>query len=61
MKKKRAKYLAFADYFYYQFYIKDDDLASLKNEVDDFRLHNIVVRNYYDLDIEIHEFINLMY
>jgi hypothetical protein len=62
MKKKRARYLAFLDYFYYQMYIiKDDDLAFLKNEVEEFRLHNIIVQNYYDLNIEVCEFINEMY
>jgi hypothetical protein len=61
MKKKRTKYLAFLDYFYTQSIIKDDDLASLKNEVENFRLHNIIIQYYYDLNIEIREFINLMY
>jgi hypothetical protein len=61
MKKKRTKYLAFQDYFYVQVYTKDDDLTSLKNEVEEFRLHNIVVQNYYDLNIEICKFINEMY
>jgi hypothetical protein len=61
MKKKRAKYLAFLDYFYTQVCIKDDDLTSLKNEVEGFRLHNIIVQNYYDLNIEVCKFINEMY
>jgi hypothetical protein len=62
MKKKRARYLAFLDYFYIQVYsIKDDDLTFLKNEVEEFRLHNIIVQNYCDLNIEDYEFINEMY
>jgi hypothetical protein len=52
MKKKRATYLAFKDH---------DDLASLKNEVEEFRLHNIIVQNYDDLNIKVCEFINEMY
>jgi hypothetical protein len=61
MKKKRAKYLAFLEEFFIQYHIKDDDLVSLKNEVEEFRLHNIIVQNYYDLNIEVCEFINEMY
>jgi hypothetical protein len=61
MKKKRTRYLAFLDYFYTQSHIKNDDLASLKNEVENFRLHNIIIQYHYDLNIEIREFINLMY
>ncbi|GES79352.1 hypothetical protein GLOIN_2v1776857 [Rhizophagus clarus] len=58
---KRAGYLAFLDYFYIQTPIDDDDLYSLKNEVKEFRLHNIIIQNYYDLNIEAREFINEMY
>jgi hypothetical protein len=61
MKKKRTKYLAFLDYFYVQGHIKDDDLTSLKNEVEEFRLNNIMVQNYYDLNIDVCDFINEMY
>jgi hypothetical protein len=61
MKKKRAKYLAFLEEFYGLSYIKDDDLVSLKNEVKEFRLHNIIVQNYYDLNIKVYNFINGMY
>jgi hypothetical protein len=61
MKNKRVKYLASLDHFYSQIFTKDDDLASLKNEVEEFRLHNIVVQYYYDLSIEVYNFINEMY
>jgi hypothetical protein len=61
MKKKRVKYLAFLDCFYKQGYIKDDDLASLKNEVVEFRLHNIVIQYRYDLNIEVYNLINEIY
>jgi hypothetical protein len=54
MKKKRAKCLAFLEEFYGLCYIKADDLVSLKNEVEEFRLHNIIVQNYYDLNIEVY-------
>jgi hypothetical protein len=61
MKKKRTEYLAFLDWFYVKGHIKVDDLTSLKNEVEEFRLHNIMVQNYYDLDINVYEFINELY
>jgi hypothetical protein len=61
MKKKRAKYLAFLEEFSRQDHIKDDDLVSLKNEVEEFRLHNIIVQNYHALNIEVYNFINEMY
>jgi hypothetical protein len=61
MKKKKTKQLAYIDYFCVQTLVEDDDLFSLKNEVKEFRLHNIVVQNYYDLNIEIREYINEMY
>jgi hypothetical protein len=54
MKEKRANCLAFLEEFYRHCYIKDDDLVSLKNEVEEFRLHNIIVQNYYDLNIEVY-------
>jgi hypothetical protein len=61
MKEKRTKYFAFFDYSYPQLYSKDDDLASLKDEVKEFTLHNIIVQNYHDLNFEVCEFINEMY
>jgi hypothetical protein len=61
MKKKRTRYLAFLDCFYTQGRTKDDDLASLKNELEEFRLHNIIVKNYHDLNTEVHNFIIKMY
>jgi hypothetical protein len=61
MKKKRAKRLAFLEEFYRLCYIKSDDLASSKNEVEEFRLHNIIIQYYYDLNIVVHNFINEIY
>jgi hypothetical protein len=61
MKNKRTTCLAFLDYFYSQVCTKDDDLTSLKNEVEEFRLYDIIVQNYDDLNIEVCEFINKMY
>jgi hypothetical protein len=61
MKKKRTRYLAFLDYFYTQGHIKANDLVSLKNEVEEFKLHNIIIKNYHNLNIEVHNFINEMY
>jgi hypothetical protein len=61
MKKKRTRYLSFLEEFYTQGRINDDDLASLKNEVEEFRLHNIIVQYYHDLNIVVHNFINEMY
>jgi hypothetical protein len=62
MKKKRTKCLAFLEEFHRQGHIKDDDLVSLKDEVEEFRLNNIIVQNYYDLNIEeVYNFINEMY
>lgn len=42
VKKKRTKYLAFQDYFHNQTFINDN---SLKYEVKEFRLYNIIVQN----------------
>jgi hypothetical protein len=61
MKKKRAKYLAFLEELHTQSCIEHDDLVSLKNEVEEFGLHNIIVQDYYDLDIGVYNFINEMY
>jgi hypothetical protein len=61
MKKKRTRYLAFLEVFYTQGRIGDDDLVSLKNEVEELKLHNIIVQDYYDLYIEVYNFINEMY
>ncbi|GES72759.1 hypothetical protein GLOIN_2v1781395 [Rhizophagus clarus] len=45
MKKKRVKYLAFAT--------NNRDLSNLKDEVNEFKLHNIEVRNFSDLYLAI--------
>jgi hypothetical protein len=60
MKKKRIMYLAYTDEFFTISY-EYNDLAILKNEVEEFRLHNIIVQNYGDLNIKVCEFINEMY
>ncbi|RGB38685.1 hypothetical protein C1646_755383 [Rhizophagus diaphanus] len=53
MKKKRVKYLAI---------ILDDDLTnelfSLKDEVNEFKLHNIIVQKFFDLYIDAYSFVN---
>ncbi|CAB4403380.1 unnamed protein product [Rhizophagus irregularis] len=61
MKKKRSEYLALLECFTVQSYYTEVDLYSLKDEVKEFRLHNIIVQNYNDLDIETHKFIHEMY
>jgi hypothetical protein len=61
MKNKKVEYLAFLEYFFIKTLVEDDDLFSLKNEVKEFRLHNIIVQNYNDLNIEICEYIKEMY
>ncbi|CAB5181297.1 unnamed protein product [Rhizophagus irregularis] len=59
MKKKRAEYFAFQECFTQSF--NHDDLFSMEDEVKEFKLYNIIVQNYNDLNIVIHEFINEMY
>jgi hypothetical protein len=52
MKKERVKYLAYLEVLYvdgYDGYNKD--LFSLKDEVNEFKLHNIIVQKYSDLYI----------
>jgi hypothetical protein len=61
MKKKRTRYLAFLKEFYTQGRVKGDDLVSLKNEVEEFRLHSIIVKSYQDLSIGVHNFVNETY
>ncbi|CAB4433258.1 unnamed protein product [Rhizophagus irregularis] len=51
MKKKRVKYLAIMDCN------KKKELFDLKDEVREFELHNIKVRRYSDLDIDVYDFI----
>ncbi|GET62531.1 hypothetical protein GLOIN_2v1771878 [Rhizophagus irregularis DAOM 181602=DAOM 197198] len=51
MKKKRIKYLAIKE----SSLVKD--LISLKGEVDEFKLYNIKVQSYYDLKINLYNYI----
>ncbi|RGB23164.1 hypothetical protein C1646_774920 [Rhizophagus diaphanus] len=52
MKKKRVKYLAIKN-------IRNSkELFNLKDEVKEFDLHNIKVRSYNDLVINVHSFLN---
>jgi hypothetical protein len=63
MKKKRVKYLAIMDSFLNnstEIPSKSKDLYYLKEEVKEFKLHNIKVQNYYDLFIKVYEFIKEM-
>ncbi|RGB30453.1 hypothetical protein C1646_817919 [Rhizophagus diaphanus] len=56
MKKKRVEYFAFQECFTLSF--NNDDLFSMEDEVKEFKLYNIIVQNYNDLNIIIHDFIN---
>ncbi|RGB30593.1 hypothetical protein C1646_765160 [Rhizophagus diaphanus] len=38
--------------------VDEYDLFSLKDEVNEFKLHNIIVQSYYDLHISEHDYIN---
>ncbi|EXX68023.1 hypothetical protein RirG_108730 [Rhizophagus irregularis DAOM 197198w] len=53
MKKEKVKYLAI---------MFDDDLENelfyLKDEVNEFKLHNIIVRKFFDLYIDVYDFID---
>ncbi|GBC08714.1 hypothetical protein RclHR1_08330007 [Rhizophagus clarus] len=51
MKKKRVKYLSIYNSHF------NNDLISLKDDVKEFRLYNIVVKSYYNLLIDMYEFI----
>ncbi|RGB24361.1 hypothetical protein C1646_747824 [Rhizophagus diaphanus] len=57
MKKKKVKYLAILELFHR----KGEDLYSLKDKVKEFQLHDIQVLYYYDLVIDIYDFINETY
>ncbi|GBB86044.1 hypothetical protein RclHR1_01250007 [Rhizophagus clarus] len=56
MKEKRVNYLAVEEVFLY----KREELFSLKDEVKEFELNNIIIQSYDDLDIQIYEFIKEM-
>jgi hypothetical protein len=53
MEKKRVKYLAILE----SFHGKCEDLFFLKDKVKEFELHDIQVKNYDDLSINIYDFI----
>ncbi|PKY32681.1 hypothetical protein RhiirB3_451042, partial [Rhizophagus irregularis] len=57
MKKKKVKYLAILGLFHR----KSEDLYSLKDRVKEFQLHDIQVLYYYDLVIDIYDFIKETY
>ncbi|PKC65317.1 hypothetical protein RhiirA1_461227 [Rhizophagus irregularis] len=53
MKKKRVKYLAIDS-----FNVKYEDVLFLEGKVEEFKLHDIQVLNYNDLNIQIYDFIS---
>ena len=58
MKERKVKYLAIYKSFINSNHIYEyNDLFSLKNEVEEFKLHNINVQKYNDLLIRIEKFI----
>ncbi|EXX71003.1 uncharacterized protein OCT59_000504 [Rhizophagus irregularis] len=59
MKKKRIKYFAFLENFIFEQI--NDDLFSLKDEVKEFKLYDIKVQNYNDLQIQFSEFLEANY
>ncbi|GBC02660.1 hypothetical protein RclHR1_04740003 [Rhizophagus clarus] len=58
MKEKRVEYLAYSEYGFSSIM---DDLFSLKDEVNEFKLYNIKVRRYCDLYIRTYDFVNNYY
>ncbi|PKK63852.1 hypothetical protein RhiirC2_788312 [Rhizophagus irregularis] len=58
MKNKRVEYLAINVIFQNNDRIEIEDLYSLKYEVDEFKLHDIIVRKYDDLYIQAFDFVN---
>jgi hypothetical protein len=57
MKKERIKYLAILETILYNS-LDNEELFSLKDEVDEFKLHNIIVQKYDDLCISAYNFVN---
>ncbi|RIA80450.1 hypothetical protein C1645_866808 [Glomus cerebriforme] len=57
MEKKRVEYLAIKEIFLYNIPYKSNELISLKNEVKEFKLHNIEVLYYDNLYINAYDFI----
>ncbi|RIA79880.1 hypothetical protein C1645_793620 [Glomus cerebriforme] len=60
MKERRIRYLAILSYYKSE-NSGNNELFSLKNEVNEFKLYNIQVKTYWDLNISINDFINEMY
>ncbi|UZO06738.1 uncharacterized protein OCT59_027048 [Rhizophagus irregularis] len=54
MKEKRVRYLTFED-------IANNELINLDDEVEEFKLHNIIVQNYSYLCINEYQFIQELY
>ncbi|RGB27781.1 hypothetical protein C1646_673733 [Rhizophagus diaphanus] len=54
MKEKRVKYLTFKD-------ISNNELLDLDDEVEEFKLHNIIIQDYSDLCINEYRFIQELY
>ncbi|PKK64508.1 hypothetical protein RhiirC2_787382 [Rhizophagus irregularis] len=57
MKKKKVKYLAVSE----TFHGRNEDLFFQKDKVKEFQLHDIQVLKYFDLFIDIYDFINETY
>ncbi|PKC75792.1 hypothetical protein RhiirA1_528515 [Rhizophagus irregularis] len=58
MKKKRVKYLAIKNTSTLGFNGNDIDLSNLKDEVKEFKSHNIKVQSYINLSTNIYNFVN---
>ncbi|RGB40679.1 hypothetical protein C1646_798469 [Rhizophagus diaphanus] len=61
MMNKRVKYLAIKNTYSYVNSRKRVDLSNLKDEVKEFKLHNIKVLSYVDLSTDIYEFLDENY
>jgi hypothetical protein len=57
MKKKRINHLAIKNTFIVRYYEQNNDLFNLKEEVKEFKLHNIDVQSYSDLSTNVYDFI----
>jgi uncharacterized lipoprotein NlpE involved in copper resistance len=55
MKKKRVKYFAFQNLFTDNY--SGENLFDLKDEVKEFKLHDIIVQNYYKMKLDFIEFL----
>jgi hypothetical protein len=61
MKKERVKYLAISQTGPSSYDMDIDDLYLSKDEINEYKLHNIIVQPYVDLCIDIYSFINNNY